>query len=73
MTRRGGNVPADGAGRGTDGSVPRPRPGLLTGPADTMVPQVQPCTDEQIAQWDADDRLDDVERRRILEATGDRT
>lgn len=38
-----------------------------------MVPQVQHYTDEQIAQWDADDRLDDDERRRILEAVIGRT
>ena len=73
MTRRGGNVPAGGARRGTDGSVPRPRRRLLTGPPDAMVPQVQPCTDKQIAPWDADDQLDDGERSRILEATAGRT
>jgi hypothetical protein len=38
-----------------------------------MVPQVQHYTDEQIAQWDADDRLDDSERKRILEAAAGRT
>ena len=38
-----------------------------------MVPQVQHYTDEQIAQWDADDRLDDDERRHILEAVIGRT
>ena len=71
MTRRGGNVPAGGAGRGTDGSVPRPGWELLTGPPDATVPQVQPYNDNQIAQWDADDRLDDGERKRIREAAAD--
>lgn len=71
MTRRRGNVPGGGARRGTDGSVPRPSRVLLTGSADAMVPQVQHYTDEQIAQWDADDRLDDGERRLILEAAAD--
>ncbi len=73
MTRRGGNIQGGGAGRGTDGSVPRPGRRLLTDPPDAMVPQVQHYTDEQIAQWDADDRLDDDERRRILEAVLGRT
>ncbi len=73
MTRRGGNVPGGGARRGTDGSVPRPRRGLLTGPPNAMVPQVQHYTDGQIEQWDAEDRLDDDERKRILEATAGRT
>ena len=36
-----------------------------------MVPETQRYTDEQIAQWDAEDRLDDGERRRILEARAD--
>ena len=73
MTRRGGNVPGGEARRGTDGSVPRPRRGLLTGSPDAMVPQVQPYTDEQIAQWNSEDRLDDDERKRILEAVIGRT
>ena len=68
MTRHGGNVPAGGARRGTDRSVPRPRGELVTGPADGAVPEVQHYDDDQIARWDADDRLDDGERTRILEA-----
>ena len=72
MTRRGGNVQGGGARRGTDGSVPRPGREPLTGPADATVPQVRHHTDEQIAQWNADDRLDDGERRRILEAAAGR-
>ena len=73
MTRRGGNVPGGGARRGTDSSVPRPGWGLLTGSPDAMVPQVQHYTDEQIAQWDAEDRLDDDERNHILETVLGRT
>lgn len=38
-----------------------------------MVPQVQHYTDEQIAQWDAEDRLDDDERSHILETVLGRT
>lgn len=33
-----------------------------------MVLEVQQYTDDQIAQWDADDKLDDCERARILDA-----
>ena len=33
-----------------------------------MVLEVQQYTDDQIAQWDADDKLDDRERARILDA-----
>lgn len=33
-----------------------------------MVLEVQHYSDDQIAQWDADDRLEDRERARILEA-----
>ena len=33
-----------------------------------MVLEVQHYSDDQIAQWDADDRLEDKERARILDA-----
>ena len=33
-----------------------------------MVLEVQHYSDDQIAQWDADDRLEDQERERILDA-----
>ena len=33
-----------------------------------VVLEIQSYDDDQIAKWDADDRLDDGERRRILEA-----
>ena len=33
-----------------------------------MVLEVQHYGDDQIAEWDADDRLDDQERTRILDA-----
>ena len=33
-----------------------------------MVLEVQYYSDDQIAQWDADDRLEDKERARILDA-----
>ena len=33
-----------------------------------MVLEVQQYSDDQIAQWDADDRLEDQERARILDA-----
>ena len=38
-----------------------------------VVLEVQSYDDDQIAQWDADDRLDDEERKRILEAVTART
>ena len=38
-----------------------------------VVLEMQSYDDEQIAQWDADDRLDDSERRRIREAATGRT
>ena len=33
-----------------------------------MVLEIQQYSDDQIAQWDADDKLDDRERARILDA-----
>ena len=33
-----------------------------------MVLEIRDCSDDQIAQWDADDRLEDTERARILDA-----
>ena len=33
-----------------------------------MVLEIQQYTDDQIAQWDVDDKLDDRERARILDA-----
>ena len=33
-----------------------------------MVLEIQQYSDDQIAQWDADDKLDDRERERILDA-----
>ena len=38
-----------------------------------VVLEIQNYDDDQIAQWDADDRLDDDERKRILEAVAGRT
>lgn len=38
-----------------------------------VVLEIQSYDDDQIAQWDADDRLDEGERRRILEAVTGRT
>ena len=38
-----------------------------------VVLEIQSYDDNQIAQWDADDRLDEGERRRILEAVTGRT
>ena len=37
-----------------------------------VVLEVQSYGDEQIAQWDADDRLDEDERRRMLDALAGR-
>lgn len=33
-----------------------------------MVLEIQQYSDDQVAQWDADDKLDDRERARILDA-----
>ena len=38
-----------------------------------VVLEIQSYDDDRIAQWDADDRLDDDERRRILKAVAGRT
>ena len=38
-----------------------------------VVLEIQSYDDDQIAQWDADDRLDDDERRRILKTVAGRT
>ena len=38
-----------------------------------VVLEIQSYDDDQIAQWDADDRLDDDERRRMLKAIAGRT
>ena len=38
-----------------------------------VVLEIQSYDDNQIAQWDADDRLDDDERRRMLKAIARRT
>jgi len=38
-----------------------------------VVLEIQSYDDDEIAQWDADDRLDDDERRRILKAVAGRT
>ena len=38
-----------------------------------VVLEIQSYDDNQIAQWDADDRLDDDERRRMLKAIAGRT
>lgn len=37
-----------------------------------VVLEIQSYGDEQIAQWDADDRLDEDERRRMLDALAGR-
>ena len=73
MKRPGDNVPAGGARRGTDDSVPRPGRGLVSGEAGDVVPEIQSYDDDQIAQWDVDDQLDERERSRILEAVLGRT
>ena len=38
-----------------------------------VVLEIRSYDDDRIAQWDADDRLDDDERRRILKAVAGRT
>ena len=38
-----------------------------------VVLEIQNYDDDQIAQWDADDRLDDDERRRVRKAVAGRT
>ena len=37
-----------------------------------VVLEAQHCTDDEIARWDADDRLDDDERARVLDAVAKR-
>ena len=67
MTRRNDTLPGQGE---TGNGLPVPRPGrtLLTSRPGGMILAIEHYDGDRIAQRDADDRLDDSERRRIVEA-----